>query len=184
MKRLSYLLAVAGIATGLLAGMGTGMAQDRSNRGDRGRGNWDPEQMRQRMMDRVKDQLEITNEVEWRAVEPLVSKVLEARRENMATGIGAMGRGFMGRGPTGGPPGGDRNADRVRGFFGAPSAEALALEKAIESKASKDELKTAMANYRAARKAKADALTQAQNDLRKVLSVRQEAIAVANGWLD
>lgn len=184
MKRLSYLLAVAGIATGLLAGMGTGMAQDRSNRGDRGRGNWDPEQMRQRMMDRVKDQLEITNEVEWRAVEPLVSKVLEARRENMATGIGAMGRGFMGRGPTGGPPGGDRNADRGRGFFGAPNAEAQALEKAIESKASNNELKTAMANYRAARKAKADALTQAQNDLRKVLSVRQEAIAVANGWLD
>lgn len=188
MKRLSYLLAVAGIATGLLAGVGTGMAQDRSNRGDRGRGNWDPEQMRQRMMERVKDQLEITNEVEWRAVEPLVTKVMEARRENMATGIGAMGRGFMGRGPTGGPPGGDRNADRGadrgRGFPGASSAEAQALEKAIESKASTDELKTAMANYRASRKAKADALTQAQNDLRKVLSVRQEAIAVANGWLD
>lgn len=182
MKKLSYLLAVAGITAGLLASVGHVAAQERSDRGerDRGRGGFDPEQMRQRMMERVKEQLEITNEVEWKAVEPLVNKVMEARRENMTAGI----RGFMGRGPGGGPPGGDRGGDRGRGFLGEPSAEAQALEKAIESKASNNELKTAVTKYRESRKVKEDALKQAQDNLRKVLSVRQEAIAVANGWLD
>jgi hypothetical protein len=179
MKKLSYMLAVAGVATGLLANVGNVAAQERSDR-DRGRGGWDPEQMRQRMMERVKEQLEITNEVEWKAVEPLAAKVMDARRENMTAGI----RGFMGRGPGGGPPGGDRGGDRGRGILDAASPEAQALEKAIESKASNNELKAAMTKYRDSRKAKENALKQAQENLRKVLSVRQEAIAVANGWLD
>jgi hypothetical protein len=62
--------------------------------------------------------------------------------------------------------------------------EAQALEKAIESKASKEELKAAMAKFRAAKKDKEVKMKEAQEKLRKVLTLRQEAIAVSNGWMD
>ena len=97
-----------------------------------------------------------------------------------------FGRGPGGPGGSGGPggPGGDRGGDRGRSFFGEPSAAALDLQKAIESKATKDKLTAAMAKYREDRKAKEAALKEAQENLRKVLTLRQEAIALENNWLD
>jgi len=131
--------------------------------------------MRQRMMERVREQLEITKDDEWAALEPLVTKVFEARREVMSGGL----RAFWGRGPRGGGEPGNRPR-----FGPEPSPEEQALEKAIETKAAKEELKAALAKYRAAKKDKEARLKEAQENLRKVLTLRQEAIAVANGWLD
>lgn len=180
MKRLSQFVSVSAVAAALLLSAAALTAQNNNpppgdDRGGRGRGGFDPEQMRQRMMERVKEQLEVTADDEWKALEPLINKVFEARRDAMASSI----RGFFGRGP-----GGDRGGDRGRGGFGESSAEAKALDKAIESKASKDELKNAMAKFRAAKKDKENKVKEAQEKLREVLSLRQEAIAVANGWLD
>jgi hypothetical protein len=186
MKRLNYMLAVAGGGVAMLLSPGSGSAQPQDNPppggpggGGRGRGNFDPEQMRQRMMERVKEQLEVTKDDEWKALEPLVTKVFEARREAMTSGM----RGFMGRGPRGGDNAGNDQGNRRR-FGPEQGAEELALEKAIESKASKEELKAAMAKFRAAKKDKEVKMKGAQEELRKVLTLRQEAIAVANGWLD
>jgi hypothetical protein len=58
-----------------------------------------------------------------------------------------------------------------------------ALQKAVDGKASQAELKTAIARYQEARKAKQAELEKAQADLRKVLTVRQEAVAVLEGLL-
>ena len=127
--------------------------------------------------------LEVTDDAEWKAMQPLVQKVADLRRE---TTFGGMGRGMFGRG---GPGGGgnaqsaDQGQQRRWGGAGAPSPEADALLKAIESKASKAELKAAMDKYLAARKVKLAALQQAQDDLRKVLTTRQEALAMTNGLL-
>lgn len=66
---------------------------------------------------------------------------------------------------------------------GTPSPEAEALQKALDAKASSAELKTALARYADSRKTKQAALEQAQAELRKVLTVRQEAIASLNGLL-
>jgi len=181
MKRLNYMLAVGGVSVAMLLSAGSASAQPQDNPppggqggGGRGSRNFDPEQMRQRMMERVKEQLEVTKDDEWKALEPLVAKAMEARRDAMAGGM----RGFFGRGPRGGDQG-----NRPR-FGPEPGAEEQALDKAIESKASKDELKTAMAKFRAAKKDKEAKMKDAQEELRKVLTLRQEAIAVANGWLD
>ena len=57
------------------------------------------------------------------------------------------------------------------------------MQKAIDGKASNSEMKAAIAKFQEARKAKQAELEKAQADLRKVLSVRQEAIATANGLL-
>ena len=57
------------------------------------------------------------------------------------------------------------------------------LQKAIDGKASNSELKTLIAKVADERKAKEASLAQAQENLRKVLSVRQEALAVVSGLL-
>jgi hypothetical protein len=174
MKSINRWVIMTGIAAALGLGTTSTLAQQ-DNQGRPGRGNFDPAQMRQRMMDRAKEQLEITDDAEWKAIEPLIQKVMDTR---MAAGPG------MGRGMFGGPRrGGDNNNDRRPNFGPQPSAEVLALDRAIESKASNSELKAAMAKVAEFRKAKQAELEKAQADLRKVLSVRQEAIATANGWL-
>jgi hypothetical protein len=198
MMRIRNLMSLAGVATVCLAG--SLMAQNNGGQGGGGQGgpgggggqgggrNFDPAQFQQRMMDNVKEQLEITDETEWKAIQPLVQKVMDARR----AGMGNLGRGMMGM-RRGGPQGGADNAQGggqnrrgaggPGGMFGQPSPESEALQKAIDAKAPKAELKAAVAKYNESRKAKQAELEQAQDALRKVLTARQEAIATVNGWL-
>lgn len=123
--------------------------------------NFDPAEMQKRMAERTKEQLEITDEAEWKALEPLVTKVGEARFATMS------GRGFGGRG----------------GGGGQSNPDADALKKTIDAKASNAETKAALDKFVAARKAKQADLEKAQAALRKVLTPRQEAIATLNGLL-
>jgi len=131
--------------------------------------NFDPAQFQQRMLDRYKDELGFTNDTEWSAVEPLVTKVMDARRESFG--------GFFGRrGGPGGPggPGGNAPTD--------PDREAL--QQAIDSNAPAAQIKTLLDKFRASQKAKQAKLEAAQADLRKVLSQKQEAQAVLSGLLN
>ena len=68
-------------------------------------------------------------------------------------------------------------------MFGTPSPEADALQKAIDSKASKAEMKAALEKYVASRKAKQAEMEKSQAELRELLTPRQEAIATLNGLL-
>jgi len=147
----------------------------------------DPGQFRQDMLDRTHDQLEITNNEEWKAIEPLVSKVMDAQRDVMGMRMGGMFGGGRG-GRRGGDNnnangGGDQQRARRPNFFGEPSATVTALRKAIDDKAPSAEIKTKLAAVRAETKAKEAKLDAAQEELRSVLTARQEAIAVANGLL-
>ncbi len=160
------------------------MAQDntgrdsggQSNRGG-GRGNFDPAQMQERMMQMTRERLEITDDTEWKAIQPLIEKVTAAQRSMFSD---RMPR-FMGR--RGGDQGG--NDRRPPGMFGGgtPSPEVEALQRAVDGKASKSELKTAIEKVAAARKAKQAEVEAAQENLRKVLTPRQEAIATLSGLL-
>jgi hypothetical protein len=133
--------------------------------------------MQERMMEMYKDRLGFTNETEWSAVLPLVQKVTEARRATMSGMGGGM---FRRRG--GDNNGGGDNGPR-RGGFGEPSPEAEALQKALDDKAPAAQVKAALERYRVSRKDKEAKLQGAQDDLRKVLSSRQEAEAVLLGLL-
>jgi hypothetical protein len=153
-------------------------------------GNFDPAQMRQRMMDRMKEQLGVTNDAEWKVMEPRLTKVMELSRQTSMGGRGMFG--MMGRRGGPGGPGGN-NADpqaarRGRGFPGEETALSKAmtqLSTVLENQsASPEEIKTALTSVRAAReKAKQD-LAAAQADLKKILSVRQEAVLVEMGQLE
>src|SRR5205814_1892732 len=84
----------------------------------------------------------------------------------------AFGRGGR-RGGDGPDQQSGRNGQGGRRAFGGgtPSPEAEALQKAVESKASADELKAKLAQYREARKEKQAKLEKAQDELRQLLSL-------------
>ena len=173
MRNIQSVLVSMGAAAVLLLGAGSAGAQ--------GRGNFDPEQMRVRMMERYREAFEVKDDAEWKLLEGRITKVTDARRE-MGGGRGFGGPGGPG-GRRGGGDGGDQGGDRRRSFFGEPSPEAEALQKAIEAKASNDEIKTKLAKYRESQKTRQANLEKAQAELRQVLSVKQEANAVLMGLL-
>ncbi|MEY4386835.1 MAG: hypothetical protein RLY20_2118, partial [Verrucomicrobiota bacterium] len=125
MKKLTQMLALAGVAA-LCLSTGTVFAQDNGGpgggpggdqggpgggRGGRqgGRGNFDPAQMQQRFNERIKEAFGSTDD-EWKAIEPLVTKVNELRRDQMMRGFrGAFG----GRGGQGGPGGAQASTEET-----------------------------------------------------------------------
>ena len=170
---------ICGAAVALCLSATTVMAQnDNGGPGGRqgggfGRGNFDPAQFQQRMMDNIREELGFTNNTDWNAVQPLIQKVMDARRD---VG-GGMGMRMMFRRP------GEDNQNRPRrgGFFGQPSPEAQALQQAIDNHAPDAQIKQALAKYEASRKQNEAQLAQAQENLRKVLTIRQEAQATLMG---
>jgi len=177
-------LAAAGIGAALCLSASNGLAQNGGGGGGRQR-NFDPAQMQQRMMDGYKEALEVNNDDEWNAMQPMIQKVMEAQRESRAGGRGMFGgrRGGQGGGGGGGDQGGGGGNAMRRGPGGEPSPEAEALRKAVDAKASTGEIKAALAKYVESRKVKAEQLKTAQENLRKVLTARQEAIATLRGLL-
>jgi hypothetical protein len=145
--------------------------------GGGGGGNFDPAQFQQQRMDNIRETLGFTNDTDWNAVQPLVQKVDEARRD-----VGFGGRGFGRRGGGGGGQGGGGGGGRG-GFGGTPSPEQEALQKAIDDNAPSAQIKAALAKYETSRKEKQAKLEAAQAELRKVLSVKQEAQATLLGLL-
>ena len=166
-KNLHHLLALA--AAAVTIGLFT---SDASAQG------FDPAQFRERAMTRYREQLDVKSDEDWKKIEPLVGKVMDARTA-VGGGFGGRGggRGGRGGGDGGGDGGGGGNNNRNR-FGPPPSAEEQALEKAIEAKAPPEEIKTKLAALRESRKGKEAALEKAQDELRKSLSPRQEAAAV------
>ena len=139
--------------------------------GGRGRGGQGGnfQDFMQRMNDRMKEALKVTDE-EWTVLKPLIEKVQTAQREAGA------GRGFGGRGG-----GGDNQPADTR----PGAAESAALRAALDSTStSADDLKAKLAAVRAVRKKGAADLAVAREDLKKVVTVRQEAVLVSMGILE
>ena len=150
-----------------------------------GRGNRrDPAQMRQQFNDRMKELLGASDD-EWKVLQPQIEKVQTLQRSanyrggfgllygNADNGGGGRGRGFRGgQQPDNTPP-------------SAVEQKSKELATAIQNKDTKpDEYKAKLAAYREARtQAKAD-LGKAQESLREVVTVRQEAVLVELGLLD
>jgi hypothetical protein len=179
MTKLKSILLAVGCVAALTLSTGNVAAQ--------GRGNFDPAQFRQMRLDRYKEQLDVTDDGEWKVIEGAIGKVMDAQQEAAAGMIrGAMG-GFGGgrnRGGDTNSAAGDQGGGRRRGGFNiTPSPEAEALQKAIDDKAPADEIKAKLAKLREVNAATEAKLTAAQEDLKKLLTSRQEAVAVLGGLL-
>jgi hypothetical protein len=127
------------------------------------------QRMRQGMMDSIKKELECTEE-EFTALRPSIQAVLDAQQ---VLGIAS------GRGPRG-------------GFGGAQSGQASGLQKAkddlhnalADPQASPSEIKFKMEAFQLEKKRAMQELALAQNNLRSLLTIRQESILVSNGLLE
>ena len=156
---------------------------DRGDRGGRNRGNFDPAQMRQRMIERLKEQLGASDE-ELQVLQPRIEKVWQLQRDT------AAGRGFFGgtRRGMGGPNGNTNNnnngnnADQQQ----SPVQERMReLQTLLENKDTPaEQIKGKLAELRDARTKAREELTKAQQELRDVLTQRQEAVLVTMGVLE
>ena len=158
-------------------------AQDNSNRGDRGGertrgggpgGGFDPAAMRQRALDRVKEQMGDVKEDEWKVIEGKLTPVMEKRFETMAAGFGGFGRG--------GGRGGDQPERPARNAVEQTSRD---LQKVLEDKGASEEIvKEKLTAFRDARDKSRAELVSAQKALKEVVMPRQEAVLVSSGYLD
>jgi hypothetical protein len=178
MNKLKTMLLVAACVASLGLSAGKMQAQ--------GRGNFDPAQMRQDALDRMKERLEVKDDAEWKLIEAALGKVMDSQREVMAGRMrGMFGGGRRNRGNNGDTASTDNaNNNRPRGgAFGTPPAEFEDLQKAIDDKAPADEIKAKLAKLRDYNTAKEAALVKAQEELKALLTSRQEAICVLAGML-
>lgn len=135
-----------------------------------GRRNFNPEEFRKRMEETLKTALKATDE-EWTVLQPMIEKVSNARR------AADSGRGF--RPPGGGAPGGGTTSDRPG------AAEQAALRETLQNEnASKEEIQAKLGAVRAQKKQAQADLEAAREDLKKVVTLRQEAVLVGFGILD
>jgi hypothetical protein len=182
-RGISLLVVLSALAGALLAQTpadpnAAGNANGRQRRGQSGGnangGNFDPAQMQEQMLTRLREQLVVTDDAEWKAISDRIIAVSDLRR---ATAGGGGFGGFRG-----GQGGGGGGGGRV-GRGGAANPEQDALRQAVTDNLPDAEIKSRLAHLREVRKANEEKLTKAQEDLRAVLSVRQEAVAVMFGLL-
>ena len=126
-------------------------------------------------MTAMREQFGVTDDAEWNLLSNHITQVTELRR----TAGGGGFAGFGGRG--GGGPGGAGGGRGGRG--GAANPEMDALRSAVTDKLPDAEVKSRLDRLREVRKESEAKLTKAQEDLRAVLTVRQEAVAVMFGLL-
>lgn len=191
---LSLVVMLAGVAA-------VSVAQERGGRG-RGQG-FDPAEMRARMTERMQEMLDVKDD-EWEVISPLLEDVMEKQGQAGRGGFPGRAMFMGGRGRPDGAPGarGERGPEgreraregRERGregrgrggpFGGEPDPEVEALRDLLDSPdASKSDIQAKLKDLRNSRKEKAKALQTAREELRKVLTLRQEATLVLMGMLD
>jgi len=147
-------------------------------------GNTDPQQMQQmiqqRMMDILREQLAPNDDAEWGVIEGRLQKVMQLKMETTLSGMGGF-RGAFGGGRGGGGQTGGRGATAA---LSQPGPEAEALQSAVDANQPADQLKSALDKYYEARKRQQAELANAQEQLRQVLTLRQEAILALRGMLN
>ncbi len=140
----------------------------------------DPAQMQRMMTERMREQLGASDE-EWKVIQPRLQKVMELNRQVNAPGRGMM---FGGRGQAGG--------QRTRPGTGRAQREPSAVEKATDElqevlrseNAKPEQIKEKLTALRKAKEKATKDLATAQNELKKDLTVKQEAILVLSGYLN
>jgi hypothetical protein len=180
MTRWKVVSGVVAVAAATALCVGVAMAQQRG--GGMGGGAFDPAQWRQRIAERMKETLGATDE-EWNVIGPRLEKVQDLSRQ-VRGGMGMWGMfggGRMGRGGEGAPA----LAAAPQGPQSDVEKAATALQTVLGNQASTtDQIKEGLTAYREAREKGRDELAKAQDQLREVLNLRQEAQLVMWGFLD
>lgn len=189
--RKQLILSVLGLT--MAGGMAAAQTPPGGQGGPGGPGGGPPDfaAMRQMMMDRMKEALGVNDE-EWKALEPRIEKVQQLQRDSrggggmfmmFGRGPGAGGPGGPGRGPGGpGGPGFGAGGDRAP----SPVMQAtMDLRDTLDNKDAKPaDIQSKLKALRDARAKAHDDLAKAQDDLKSLLTTRQEAVLVTMGMLE
>jgi hypothetical protein len=132
------------------------------------------------MKNRLKEELK-PSDAEWAVIDPRLTKVMALSNQANLMPMRRMMRGRMGPGGRGGRPGAEANAEEQTEVEKAISA----LETALGSeKPDAADVKAKLLALRQAREKARQELAKAQQELREVLTVEQEARLVLVGMLD
>jgi len=130
------------------------------------------------VMEQLKTSLGATDE-EWKVLQPKIEKINELRRSQMAGNFG-------GRGPGGGPGGqaGGGNANPPANESAVAKAARELREVLANQAATSDQIKAKLTALREARAKAREELVKAQEELKTLVTVKQEALLVTRGTLD
>ena len=139
-----------------------------------GRGGFDREAMQQRMMEMMKERMGTADD-EWAVIQPRLQEVMTLQGNAM----GGRMRGMFGRGRRG------RDQQEAE----APTEEVEIAANALQETLDKEEptaaeIKAKLAALRGAREKNKQKLVTAQQKLKEVLTVKQEAMLVMMGMLE
>jgi hypothetical protein len=157
----------------------------------------DPAQRAETQVEALRDSLAVTNDQEWDVISPMLLKVVQLKSEistaELSRMMNSMMSSFMGGGAGGmggaaGMGGGMAALSGMGGIAGMlgvqPDPTADALRQTLNSDGTAAQVKAALAKFRAAKAQKLAELTKAQDALKGVLSVRQEATLALAGYLE
>jgi hypothetical protein len=168
-----------------------------NNNNNGGRGNFNPQDYRQRMDDRMKEDLAASDE-EWKKLQPKIERVRSLQRDALRESMGAQwgNWGNRGRGASGGAgaPGDAPKADAATNPASQPAEDAApttieqarqALRTALaDTNTAPDQITKLLQTFREARDKSRKELTDAQADLKAAVTPWQEAHLVAMGLLE
>jgi len=138
----------------------------------------DPAQRAQMQVNALRDSLVVTNDAEWNVIAARLLKVVQLKSDSSMAEIAKMMAPMMAM-MGGGMGGGAANLLGIQ-----PDRAADALQQALDNHGTLEQVKAALAKFREAKKQKQAELAKAQDSLKEVLSIRQEATLVASGYLE
>jgi hypothetical protein len=149
------------------------------------RGDFDPkgmrsaEERRERMAQMIKEYLDINDDAEWKVLQPRLEKVIDLRQQTEGMGRGMMMLFGRGRRPNRGP------AADTQGEKNAIEKASDELQTLLDAnKAEPEKIKNALTVLRQARDQAKQELAKAQAELKKNLTLQQEAKLVLVGYLN
>jgi hypothetical protein len=159
-----------------------GQGAQGGQRGQGMRGNFDPAQMQQRMLQGMQEQMGMTD-AEMSAIKPLMTKVMGLRRDLQAGRMRGMMSMMRGRGgdPGGRGRGGQQDTASLTGLAKIQSE----LRTLVDNDATKGaQIKAKLTEYRKAREKIQQNLAAAQSKLIGYLTPKQEATLLMTGQID
>lgn len=186
--RLLVIVGFAGVVLGSSVSFAqTGGTKESPPPGERRERRWPTAgEMRERMSAALREQFQVEDDEEWRLISERIERVSELRRAAGAGGPMASAMAFRAARAAGGGGGAPDNLGPGGGrgpLAGLSTPETESLVTALYANAPEAELRSRLERLRAARKATEVKLVAAQDELRSVLNLRQEAIAVVLGLL-
>ena len=142
----------------------------RDDNSDSGRTKANPADAQARVLDRLREKLDVTDDTEWALIVERMTTIDEIRRTLWTSSSSS-------RGPL---PGTEKNK-RKSGSSGNPERDAL--RSAVSDNLPDAEIKSRLARAHESHRRNEARLAQAQANLRAILSIRQEAVAVMAGIL-